>query len=80
MKHVQEKSGAASYMSALLHALLVTTLLTSCQPQLDNRDLENWISEINSRPPGRMEPLPWIVSTRPEADRELARNPFARTD
>lgn len=60
----------------ILGVIVFIGVLSSCQPKMDTSDLEAWIGEINSRPPGRLEPVPDIVTTRPVLDREIIRDPF----
>ena len=60
----------------ILGIIFILDMLAACQPQTDNSDLEAWIAEINSRPPGRVEPVPESETGRPALNRELIRDPF----
>ena len=79
--HAHERSGWYRYISLKFLCLVIMLgFFPACQMQTDNRDLEMWITEINRRPAGRVEPLPEIVTTRPPVDRELNRDPFTPLD
>lgn len=58
-------------------AVTVATTLAACSSNSEHEDLQAWMTEVQSRPPGRIEPLPPFEQVAPFAyQASTMRSPF----